>query len=191
MSEICYNPDLLVHTGWDIGVGDHTAITFFQVLEGGIPLIVNFFEDTGRGLDYYIEDILPGMGYNYGRYIWPHDARVREWGRKAMRRSESAWVDYGISVDIVERLTTMEYINIGRRFLNMCYFLGENTNVLLGHLQLYREEYNRKSDVYLGIPHHGPESHGCMSFIYSGCGFFDPDIDFSSNPMSLLDRCLV
>lgn len=181
----------VVHTGWDIGVNDHTAITFFQILDNGLPLIIDFFEEHNRGLDYFIEDVLPGKGYKYGRYIWPHDGRVREWGRKAMRRSESAWVDYGISVDIVSKLSVMEYIDLGRKFINCSRFIGVNTDVLLGYLQVYREEYNKKSDIYLGVPHHGPESHGVMSFIYCACGYFDPDIDFSTGPMDLLDRCSI
>ena len=185
---------MLVHTSWDIGVDDKTAICFFVVESNGRLVFIDYHESSGRGLDYYMEDLLPSYGYEFGRYIWPHDGRVREWGNSALRRSEVAWLNYSVKVDILPRLTHNEYIGLGRRLLKTCCFVESGCSVLLGHLQSFREEYNRKTGEPTGRAVHGPESHGAMSFIYAACAYYDNDIDFLNmgpGNLSLLEACCV
>ena len=44
ISRIAYDPSLLVHTAWDLGYGDNTAIVFFQQV-GNQILIIDYYEN--------------------------------------------------------------------------------------------------------------------------------------------------
>src|SRR5690606_11697529 len=59
-------PELPVHTGWDLGVGDATAIWFAQVSGGQIRLI-DYYEASGEGLPHYAA-VLARKGYVYGKH---------------------------------------------------------------------------------------------------------------------------
>jgi hypothetical protein len=48
---LAYDPSLLVNTAWDLGVGDNTAIVFFQKL-GNQIWIIDYYENNER--DYRI-----------------------------------------------------------------------------------------------------------------------------------------
>jgi phage terminase large subunit len=78
IARVAYEPQLPVHTAWDLGVGDATAIWFFQRLRREVRLI-DYYESSGVGLDHYAR-VLQARGYGYGDHLLPHDARVQEMG---------------------------------------------------------------------------------------------------------------
>jgi phage terminase large subunit len=53
---------LPVHTAWDLGIGDATAIWFFQVARDGVR-VVDFYENHGQGLPHYAAE-LAARGYS-------------------------------------------------------------------------------------------------------------------------------
>jgi phage terminase large subunit len=67
-----------VHTAWDLGVGDSTAIWFWQAIGQEIR-IVDFYESHGQALQHYVAE-LSARGYTYGSDFVPHDAKVKELG---------------------------------------------------------------------------------------------------------------
>ncbi|MGE0119613.1 MAG: terminase family protein [Dongiaceae bacterium] len=78
IARVACEPGLPVHTAWDLGVGDATAIWFCQLAGREIRLI-DYYEHAGAGLDHYARE-LQRRGYLYGDHILPHDARVQELG---------------------------------------------------------------------------------------------------------------
>lgn len=56
-----YNPALPVHTAWDLGHTDYTAIWFFQVLKGEVRYI-DYYENNREGLPHYAEHL---HGYRF------------------------------------------------------------------------------------------------------------------------------
>jgi hypothetical protein len=65
-------PDLAVNTAWDIGVGDSTAIWFWQKPKGKIYL-VGYFEASGEGLPYYVDQLeqyRKRLGWTYGQHFF-------------------------------------------------------------------------------------------------------------------------
>lgn len=46
-------PDLPVHTAWDLGMDDATAIWFFQVEPSGNWRMLDYYEASGEGLAHY------------------------------------------------------------------------------------------------------------------------------------------
>ena len=66
-----YNPELKVHTAWDLGVSDSTVIWFFQIYKNSVR-IIDYYENSGEGLEHYIEE-LHKKNYSYDRMFAPHD----------------------------------------------------------------------------------------------------------------------
>jgi phage terminase large subunit len=72
VTRIPLDPSLPVHTWWDLGVGDATAIGFVQITPGGEVRAVDYYEASGEGLPHYVA-VLHRKGYVYGKHIAPHD----------------------------------------------------------------------------------------------------------------------
>jgi hypothetical protein len=76
-----WEPRLPVHSAWDLGIGDSTAIWFFQ--QSGLELrVIDYHENNGVGLSHYAGELLArkARGWAFGEHILPHDAEVRELG---------------------------------------------------------------------------------------------------------------
>jgi hypothetical protein len=59
-----------VHTAWDIGVGDYTAIWCFQLTPGRIRL-VGYYQNSGEGMPFYITELrrmATERGWAFGRF---------------------------------------------------------------------------------------------------------------------------
>jgi len=78
IGSVPYEPSLPVHTVWDIGMTDSTAIIFFQ--EYGMEnRVIDYYENSGEGLAHYAK-VLGEKDYAYGRHHAPWDIRVKELG---------------------------------------------------------------------------------------------------------------
>ncbi|MBA4098471.1 MAG: hypothetical protein C0484_17125 [Rhodospirillum sp.] len=74
IGRVPWAPDAVVHTAWDLGIGDSTAIWFAQTV-GQETRLIDYYESFGVGLDHYAK-ILREKPYVYGEHILPHDAQV-------------------------------------------------------------------------------------------------------------------
>ena len=84
------DPDLPVHTAWDIGRHDYTAIWFWQRLLAKRIRLVGYFQNTGEGMPYYADELrklYEAKGWRRKGAVdyVPHDARVTEWGTDRSR----------------------------------------------------------------------------------------------------------
>ena len=71
--------DVRVHTAWDLGVSDSTAIWFIQCV-GRERRLVDYYESSGVGLGHYVDvlhDKRRKYGWTYGEHFFPHDIKVR------------------------------------------------------------------------------------------------------------------
>ncbi len=83
-----YNPELEVHTAWDLGRNDLMSIVFFQIV-GGDLAVVDEYHNTGESLEHYVNVLYEkrsSMGYVYGKAILPHDAKVTDLSSDVDRR---------------------------------------------------------------------------------------------------------
>ena len=107
-----YDTAVPVHTAWDIGIGDSTAIWFFQVI-GRELHVIDHYEASGFALGHYA-DVLRAKPYQYGRDYLPHDAMARELGT-GRSIFETLKVLTGRHPFIVRKLSVMDGINAGKR----------------------------------------------------------------------------
>ena len=121
-------PGYPVHTAWDIGIGDDTAIWCFQVLPGRVRL-VGYYTNSGVGLVHYL-DVLERLAFeslwSYGAHYMPHDIQAREWTagrtRIEMMLSEGRKRHLGCGVRMVPLHRIEDGINAPRQLLGLCEF---------------------------------------------------------------------
>jgi phage terminase large subunit len=157
-----YDPVLPVHTAWDLGVGDSTAIWFAQQVGSELRLI-DYHEASGEGLHYYA-GVLGNKGYTYGRHLAPHDAAVRELGT-GKSRVEIAQ-SLGIRFEVMPPSKLEDGINAARMTFPRCYFDETKCRAGLEALQNYRWDFNQRLDEFKPTPVHDIWSHGADAFRY-------------------------
>lgn len=162
IASVAVEPSLPVHTAWDLGVGDSTAIWFFQVVANEIR-IVDFYEANSQGLPHYA-DVLKAKAYAYGDDWVPHDAKVRELGTGRTR--VETLIDLGRRPRLVPNHTLMDGINAVRETLPRCWFDEKRTEYGLDALRQYRSEYDEKTLVFDDRPRHDWTSHAADAFRY-------------------------
>jgi hypothetical protein len=77
LTRVPYDPAVLVHTDWDFGFGDLTAIWFSQTLYSGEVRLIDYYEAKGQGIPHFVE-LLRSKGYTYGQHWAPHDIQLLE-----------------------------------------------------------------------------------------------------------------
>ena len=156
-----------VHTAWDLGMHDQTAIWFFQADASGEVRLVDYYEASGEGLHHYA-GILKDKGYPFGIHIAPHDIMVRELG-SGKSRLETA-LSLGIRFSVAPNLPLMEGIHAVRQILPRCRFDEKTCRVGLEALRQYRAAYNDRMGTGLGRPVHDWTSHAADAFRYLAVG---------------------
>ncbi|ELY5202957.1 terminase [Yersinia enterocolitica] len=171
---ICKLPDnshLPVHTFWDIGVGDSTAIWFVREV-GEEFHIIDYYENSGEGLRHYMK-VLKDRGYTYGDHWGPHDIENREFGSDAKSRKELAREGYEIdgqiysmTFKVVPKTGVDTGIESVREILPKCVFDDEKCAEGITHLESYRKEWDDKRGCWKDKPFHDATSHGSDGFRY-------------------------
>lgn len=117
--DLPYNQNLLVHTCWDIGHRDATAIWFFQVTEEGWIHFIDYYEFARDGLPHYVK-LVKSKPYVYGDHIAPHDIKVTEWG-SADTRLETAY-SLGLRFRVAPKLGISEGNEASRKVIGRSRF---------------------------------------------------------------------
>lgn len=163
--------DAPVNTVWDIGVGDSTAIWFYQLIGNEIH-IVDCYENSGEGLQHYM-GILAKKGYKYGSHYGPHDIENREFGSGARSRKDLAAEGFDIdgkrvkiNFQVVPRKTIDDGIEDARRCLDVCIFDQKKCEPGIKALESYRKEWNDKLGCWRDRPLHDWSSHYADAFRY-------------------------
>lgn len=162
ITSVAYDPQLPVHTAWDLGIGDSTAIWFFQII-GSEVRVIDFYEANSQGLPHYA-GVLAAKGYRYGDDWVPHDAKVRELGTGKTR--VETLQSLGRKPRLVPDHKLMDGINATRETLPRCWFDETRTEAGLDALRQYRSEYDEKALVFDDKPKHDWTSHAADAFRY-------------------------
>lgn len=161
-----YNDHSLVHTSWDIGLHDYTAIWIFQISPSGEVRILEYYENNGEPAVHYV-DWLKSKPYSYGTHILPHDADTRE---KSDAKSYCDLITPLLKGDIRvldrEECGHFHGINIVRSVLGRCVFDESKCTLGIKRLESYKKEWNDKLGCFRNKPCHDEASHGADSFRY-------------------------
>lgn len=161
VTAVPHEPMLRVNTAWDLGMSDDTAIWFYQVSPAGQVRMIDYLENNGVGLDWYVKQIeerARANNWTMGEYVLPHDVQVRELGTGKSRFEMLQMM--GIQPTIAPKLPIDDGINAVRMALPKMWF--NNTEAVLRAVELikqYRREYDQKRQVFYDRPLHCFASH--------------------------------
>jgi phage terminase large subunit len=158
---------LLVHTAWDLGVTDSTAIWFVQCV-GKERRLVDYYEASGVGFDVYAK-VLKEKGYNYGDHYFPHDVQAHELSSGTSRVDTLRGL--GIEPVVVPMSNVMDGINAVRRMLDSTWIDKDRCVRGLDALKQYRREYDDKLKDWKLRPLHDWSSHGADALRTFAGGF--------------------
>jgi hypothetical protein len=160
--ELPYERSLPVHTAWDLGIGDSTAIWFFQVVGSEIR-VIDHYEAHGQGLPHYA-GVLASKPYKYGFDYVPHDAKVRELGTGRTRIETLQQL--GREPKLVPLHKIMDGINAARLSMPMVWFDRVKCAEGIEALRQYRAEFDEKTRAFKDAPRHDWTSHSADAFRY-------------------------
>jgi hypothetical protein len=163
ITNVPYDPAIPVHTAWDIGIGDSTAIWFFQIVRAELH-VIDHYEASGFALGHYVE-VLKSKPYQYGRDYLPHDAMARELGT-GRSIFETMKALSGRHPWIVRKLSIMDGINAARVTLAKTWFDASNCHEGLEALRAYHAEFDERAKVFSDRPKHDWSSHSSDAMRY-------------------------
>lgn len=168
ITKVPYNNRLLVRTAWDIGIGDSTAIWFFQIV-GKEIWIIDYYEASNQGLSHYAE-VLKSKGYLYEKHYMPFDAESREKGSGLSLKTQAEVL--GIRpISIIERSDFDAGIEATRLLFNRFLFDQEKCRNGITALKNYRKEFDDKRGMYKSEALHDWSSHTADALRYLALSF--------------------
>ena len=174
-------PNTKIHTAWDIGYSDATAIWFYFVVDNEI-YIYDYYENNNKGLEHYIS-VLKDKRYDYGFHYGPHDLGKHDWG-SGKTYVESA-TRFGLNFKRVKQIGIQDGINAVRVTLPRCRFHETNTLIGLENLRSYRKEYSEKMGEFKAHPLHDFTSHAADAFRYLCVAMGEKQVEnFATNAYS-------
>lgn len=171
ITNVPYEPNLLVDTWWDLGVNDSMSIGFFQKFGLGWRMI-DYLEGSGEGLGYYIQK-LQEKGYTYGKHYAPHDIVVKEMGTGKSRletakelglKFETELKKDGTLKSAVPNIPIEDGINAVRNKLQTLHIDSIKCDRVKKALKNYHKDYDEVNKVYRNNPKHDWSSH-CADMI--------------------------
>jgi phage terminase large subunit len=155
------DPLLKVHTVWDIGWNDKTAIILVQRGVGDVR-IVDYIEDSHRTLQDYASQ-LNDMRLNWGSDWLPHDAKAKN--VQTGKSPEEMLMKLRPSVRAVPNLDIESGIKAARILFAKAYFDQDKAVRLLECLKRYRRVIHQTTNEP-GAPMHDEYSHGADAWRY-------------------------
>lgn len=158
-----YDQALPVHTAWDLGYSDDTAIWWYQVVRGEIHLL-DFHNSSGEPISYYA-DVIRRRPYEYGTHYLPHDARAKTLASGGKSVIEQLAEELGVSkLKIVPSLSVQDGIQAARMAIERAWFDADKCTEGLECLKQYQREYDEDKKVFKEKPRHDWTSHGADAF---------------------------
>lgn len=161
IKKVPYDTSRPVHTFWDLGFRDKTAIWFVQTY--GVEFnLIGYYENSLQKMNHYIE-YLQSCKFVFGTMNIPHDGDADTVSNITPKKQLT---DAGYKVRVIER-PTKKYvgINAARTVFDLCNFDEENTADGLNCLRRYCYKVNEDSGAFSKEPDHDtPWSHGADAF---------------------------
>lgn len=177
-------PDLHapVHTAWDLGVKDSTAIWWFQII-GPYINVIDYYEAANKGAVHYC-DIVKNRGYFTEESISfvPHDAKVKEWASDAHqdgtpKQRIEVLLALGMNPKLVPSHRIEDGINAARQSLPKTRFDGKRCEKGIECLRQYRREWDNEKKVFKKTPLHDWASDGADAFRYLAMAWRTPQVE--------------
>lgn len=151
-------PGSPVHTFWDLGKNDHTAIWFMQ--ENGPWLdLIDYYQDRQQDVDHYAR-VVKERGYLLGKHHFPHDGEQKRLGmrRTVVQQFEDAGLTPTVSIPRISDIQAG--INMTRQLWSRFRFNEPLVEDGLDCLIEYRYKFDPVRGTTLNLPLHNWASNG-------------------------------
>jgi len=157
ITRVPWEPQTPVHTSWDLGISDATAIWFLQPV-GRMLHVIDYLEASDHGLDWYAK-ALREKPYTYSRHCFPHDIEARDFssdGRTRLAMAEQLGLKPAV---VVPRGDVADGIQAVRTLFPRFVFDSEKCYEGLECLKAYRREWSETRKAWMEHPLHDFSSH--------------------------------
>jgi phage terminase large subunit len=183
-TRVPYDQSKPVHTFWDLGRADKTAIWFAQIV-GFEFRIIDYYENQGHALGHYLKH-LQAKSYVYGDTWLPHDAEneLLASERTIAQQARAA----GFKVRIAPKVSIADGINAARTLFPNCWFDADKCADGIQCLRNYRYEVDEDTQQYSTKPLHDWASHGADAFRYLAVALREPKVKQKAQPKLNIPR---
>jgi hypothetical protein len=155
------NPNLPLHTVWDLGSVDSTAGWLFQV-EGSYIHLLGILTDNGYGLKHYLDwadNLRRQWGCQWGNHFGPHDIAQKHQGweqaeSRLMQARKAGWF-----FQITPKLSLEDGIEALRYLLPKIKINATECSLGIRALREYQREYDEVNACFAQKPLHNWASH--------------------------------
>lgn len=154
-----YQPGVRVHTAWDLGFTDDTAIWFFQVSRR-VPRFFDCYSVSGHSIDDIVGtlgEFRSRYGCVYDKYYLPHDARATS--LQTGKSIQQQLLAHDVRGHIIPALSVQDGIQATRKMLDVAEFDRDGCKVGLEALRQYQREYDEEKKAFRQRPLHSWASH--------------------------------
>lgn len=166
IKSVSYNPEYPVDAVFDLGMNDTMFIGFWQLIEG-VPRQIGEYSNSGESIEFYV-NIMRNLPYRINMVYLPHDAEVHELSTGRTRVQE--FQRLGCLCMVLPKLSLNEGINATRQFLKVCEIDIGCEDSITG-IQMYRQKYDKRLQVFLGTPEHDEFSHPADMVRYASLAY--------------------
>jgi hypothetical protein len=160
IGRIYYDETIPVHTAWDLGYNDSTAIWFFQLVGKEIHLI-DYVEGSGESLSHWL-GVVKSKPYVYEKHLAPHDILAHEYSSGMTRQASARKM--GLHFIPAQRVALISGIDAARNIFGRCWFDERNCSQGIKALENYKKEWNDRMGCWSSQPLHNWASHGADAF---------------------------
>jgi phage terminase large subunit len=183
LQNVPYDSNLPVHTAWDLGYHDDTAIFFYQVTPREIH-IIDYYSGSGLSIEDYAEEI-KAKSYRYGTHWLPHDARAKtlaSGGRSIIEQMAAQLGGIG-NLAIVPSLSVQDGIQAARLVMPRVHFDKAKTGEAVELLKQYQREWDDDKKTFRERPRHDFTSHCADAFRMLSVSFREKLHETRENPV--------
>ncbi len=148
------NPNLPLHTVWDLGGTDATACWLFQ-LEGGFINLLHIVHDSGQGLKWYldkVELIRQSFGCRWGNHFMPHDVKQAHQGWEQAESRLMIARKHGWFFQVTPKVNFEDGIEALRYIFSKIRVDKTNCQIGIRAMREYQREYDDARACYKQKP---------------------------------------
>lgn len=158
-----YNPNLPVQTSWDFGIGDSTAIGFYQVNNIGEVAMIDYYENHDVNIEHYVK-IVKAKPYEYSGHYGDVAGKQRSLSSGRSVIDDLRYSGIGI---VCKRVKKLDGINAAKKLLATNFFINEvNCRQFIKAIENYHFPYDETNKDYGENPVHDWSSHAADQLEY-------------------------
>lgn len=173
LTNLVANPNLPLHSVWDLGGTDATAGWLFQI-EGSFINLLHILHDTGKPLKFYLEKaelIRQSLGCRWGNHFMPHDVKHEHQGWEHVESRLTQARRAGWHFQVTPKVNFEDGIEAIRYIFQKLRIDKNNCQIGVRALREYQREFDEVKACYKPKPLDNWATHIADSLRYLAVNF--------------------